>query len=251
MKRFNCLFSLLLLLCAAGSVRAGAPWVRHEFAQVAAGGGIRSIILIFNPHDTAVPATLEFFAEDGSPLSLSIDGTTASQFNVEIPAGGTKRLVVETSSPKVLLAWGRLTADQTVAAQLLFELSSNGKLTTQAAVEPFPPVNLATVFVDTISGDSGVALANVSDNSKILLGLTLKDDAGKKVATVHLTLEAREHVAKFISELFPEAAKLRGSLEIVSTGKIVLVTLQQTGLVLGTLPVITRPAQLEVVSAGQ
>jgi hypothetical protein len=250
-QRFNWLFSFLLVLCASGSTRAGAPWVRQEFSQVAAGGGIRSIILILNPHDATVSATLELFGDDGAPQSLTINGVTASQFNVEIAAGGTKRLVVESSSEKALLGWGRLTANRTLASQLLFELSSDGKLVTQAAVEPFRPVNQATVFVDTTEGNTGVALANVSEASTILIGFTLRDEAGEVVETIHRNLPPRGHLAKFVSELFKDVGELRGSLEIVSTGKIVLVTLQQTGLVLGTLPVITRPERLEVVSAGQ
>ena len=64
-------------------------------AQVASGGGWQTIFTLVNTGTTPANATLRFFADDGSALSLPLEfpqtGTTATEPSVSqaIPAGAT------------------------------------------------------------------------------------------------------------------------------------------------------------------
>ncbi len=58
------------------------------------------------------------------------------------------------------------------------------------------------------------------------------------MATKTIEIPILGHLAKFISELFPEVEEIDGSLRVETSGQVTVVALQQTGLVLGTLPFI-------------
>lgn len=229
------------LLALSGTVTTwgGSPWLVHEFAHVGAGAGIQSIILVLNPHEVAVPIAIDFFGDDGAPRQFTISGESSSHFERTVPAAGSLRLEIDSAGSAPVTGWSRLLADRTVGTQLLFQISSGGKLVTQAAVEPFRGVRLAEIFVDTQKGNTGLAICNVSDVGPVRIELRLKDESGDVVGTVYRKLPARGHLAQFVTELFENLGPMQGSLEITSSGKIVIVTLQQTELVLGTLPVVT------------
>ncbi len=129
-------------------------------------------------------------------------------------------------------------ATEPVRAQLLFEIRVDDKLVTQAAVDSSQAVRNASVFVDQRSdSNTGLAIANTSQSGPIRVILTLRDDDGKTVATEELILPALGHAAKFIFELFK--GTVQGTLSIRASGRFIVVALQQTGLVLGTLPPVS------------
>jgi hypothetical protein len=143
------------------------------------------------------------------------------------------------TAPSPQAGWARLTATEDVGAQVLFEISTGGLLVTQAAVESPGPLDSLDLFFDQRSGtNSGIAIASLSAAGAIRIRLTLKDQNGATVATRDLTLGSLGHLAQFVSELFPQGAGLRGTLHIEASGPVTVVALQQTGLVLGTLPVV-------------
>ncbi len=221
------------------SLMAGTPSFTHEFAQVGDGGGIRSVFLVLNQNAGEVTVTLEFFKDDGTALTLTIGETTASSFEFKAPAGGTLRVETAGSAATAQAGWARLTANGAVGAQLLFEIVVDGKLVTQAAVESTGPLRVFDLFMRAIGEtNSGIALANITDVSAVNVRLTLRNNKGEDIATKTVQVASQGHLAQFISELFSEVGDIDGSLHGEASGPVTVIALQQTGLVLGTLPFV-------------
>lgn len=121
---------------------------------------------------------------------------------------------------------------------LQVDLGAENQLVTQAAVESSGALRTAVVFVsqDAQGSRSGVAIANLADAGSTRVQLTLKNEAGETVATRSLNLPLLGQEAKFISELFDDIETFCGTLCIKVSNRITTVALQQTGLVLDSLP---------------
>ena len=163
-----------------------------------------------------------------------------SSFTVTVPAGGMVKLETDGTTDPAQQGWARLVSTRPVGAQALFEIRSEGQLVTQAAVESPGAIRSSTIFVDQGGGsNSGIAIANLSESGPIRVRLTLRDESGNTVESKDLILTALGQEAKFIFELFEDVGAIRGTLSIQASGRMTIVALQQTGLVIGTLsPVI-------------
>ncbi len=69
--------------------------------------------------------------------------------------------------------------------------------------------------------------------------MKLKSTAGEEVKTFEIILGPQQHIAQFVSEMFSDLGTFQGSILIEGSGRFLVITLQQTGLVIGTLPVVT------------
>ena len=149
-------------------------------------------------------------------------------------------MVTAGDSDPIRSGWARLGATAPVAAQVLFEIRVEDTLVTQAAVESPGALLSATVFVDQrADSNTGLALANLSATGPIRVILTLTNSAGEMVASEELILGARGKVARFVFQFFEGVAEVRGTISIQASGRFTAVALQQTGLILGSLPPIT------------
>jgi hypothetical protein len=240
MFRFFSLFFTTFFLGAA-PVLAGLPSRFHEFAHIGDGGGLKTTFLILNQNALATEITLSFFTDNGTPWSLDIGGASQEVLVTTVPAGGMLRLATAGEAPTAQGGWARLVANQEVGAQALFEIRSGGSLVTQAAVESSGPLRRVDVFVGQASGsNTGIALASLSSVGRTRVRLELIGALGSIASTQFMTLGALEHKASFIFELFSGISQHSGTLRISASGPITVTTLQQTGLVLGTLPPISR-----------
>lgn len=232
----------LTLFFSAAIALAGMPSRYHEFAHIGDGGGLRTTFLILNQstQDWA-NITLEFFSDDGQPWSLDVNGTQASSYSDSVPAGGSVKLTTAGEAAVARGGWARLSATGEVGAQVLFEIKSGGKLVTQAAVESSGPLRYADLFVERDQDtNTGIAVASLSRSGQTRVSLALKDDEGVQLGTAAISLGPLMHSAKFLTELFPGVTELQGTLKVSASGPVTLTTLQQTGLVLGTLSPVRR-----------
>ncbi len=236
--RETALFALLCTLLSPMLAFGGTPDTVHDFAQIGDGGGVRTIILIMNRNQAAVSVTISFFTGDpGTPWQLSIGGTTTAVFETEVPARGFVRLVTSGAGAAPQAGWARLIASNIVGAQVLFEIRSGEDLLTQAAVESTPPLTSTDLFVEEGGGSgTGLAIASLSPRGRIRVLLTLTDEDGEAAGETEFILGARGHKAQFLSQLFQALESFRGTLTVRASGPFTIVTLQQTGLVLGSLP---------------
>jgi len=237
----SCHLAASVGLCCllSGPLGATVPSRFHQFAQVGDGGGLRSVFLVANKNAEAVTIVLELFASDGAAFPLAIGGEEGSRFERVVPAAGMIRLQTAGVGAIPRAGWARLTADGDVGVQLLFEIRNNASLITQAAVDSSPPLKLFDAFVETAPGtDSGLALANLSSVGSIRVRITLFTEAGGQAFQEEITLGIRQQIARFVSQIFAGLGNFRGTMRVESSGPLAAVVLQQTGLVLGTLPVL-------------
>ena len=238
-----CRLSLFLFTAVAVPVSLFSGQVSrfHDFAQIADGAGIKTILLISNDNSTAVTVNLLFLQDDGSELALEIEGITDSRFQFEVPARGSLKLTSSGLPAEFREGWARLEASLPVGAQVFFEIRQGDQLVTQAAVDSFSQLRSFKVFVDQ-EGSFGTAIAvgNTSSSGPVLLELTLLDRSGQVVAVEEITLPALGHLAGFVEEFFPDAGVAGGTLCVETSVPVSVVTLRTSGLVIGTLnPLLT------------
>lgn len=225
-----------MVLLVGLEVWGGPPSRFHSFAQVGDGGGIRTTLLLINQGSTAITVKVTFTDQQGAPFEVTLNGQRESSFSTEIPAGGAVKLTTSGEGTQARAGWASIEADGEVGAQLYFEIFSEGSLATQAAIEPNTGFKKVDLFVNQQGkARTGVAVANESDG-QIAIRFTLTDQAGSQLGQQVITLDARNQLSQFVDELFPGIDVTQGRLNLSSSGPFSVTTLQQTGLVLGTLP---------------
>lgn len=228
--------ALWLQMCLlAGSV----PSSWQFFAQVGDGGGLRTVFLIMNPSDFPCTVTVNLNRADGQAWPLGLNEFPGARIVVNLAAGGSVRLATPGTAPEPATGWAALFSDRPVTAQVLFEIRSGGKLVAQAAVEGTVPHRNLDLFFDQSGGsNTGIAVANPSGIPVNVYVSEFAED-GTAAEAAFFYLEPNHQTAKFISELLGGGTQ-KGILRIAATGPVVVTSLQQTGLVLTTLPVATR-----------
>ncbi len=234
--------AVLALWLFITGLQAGTPSRYHYFAIVGDGGGFRTTFLVLNQGQESVSATIRFFEADGSPWAVSVDDVAASVFLAEVPSRGMLRLQTDDAAELPKGGWATLEASREVGAQVFFEIFSNENLVTQAAVESPGPMRSADLFVvhgpPTQTGIAVVNLAEPGPDRPVRVELTLRNHTGTDVAVTQFTLQAGESVSRYIGQFFPQVTRIVGVLSVRASGPVSIVTLQQTGLVLGTLPAV-------------
>jgi hypothetical protein len=185
-------------------------------AHVAYAGGWQTLFTLVNTGATSANVTLSFFDDGGGALSLPLSfpqtGATATEPSVSqaIPAGATLVIVTEgLSSDGVVTGSAVLSTTGNVSGFAIFQ--SGG----QEAVVPLEAgsANAYTLAFDNTSFlVTGVALANSSDQTAAVPA-TLRDSTGATLDTTTIHLPANGHTSQILTNLFPQSASIRGTLE--------------------------------------
>ena len=239
------LFSSFLLLSfmtwLPADLHAGRVSRLHDFAQVADGGGFRTVFLIMNQGTVAVTVTLKFFDDNGNPLSLTVGSDTGTEIVIQMTADSVQIVSTPGTGATTLSGWCNLTATGEVGAQILFEsLDGQQQIISQAAVESIGSLTVVDIFVNEgQTTNTGFAVANLSETGEIRVRLTFTDDTGALVGTTDLILAPRGHIATFVFQQIANTLGKTGRLRIETSGPIAVVALQLTQGILGTLtPII-------------
>jgi sugar lactone lactonase YvrE len=118
-----------------------------------------------------------------------------------------------------------------IGAALFSYTDSDGTLVSQAGVGAVQPLQSGRVFVDERGTQTGIALANTSQQPATVR-LRLRDSSGSEVPSKSLTLGAGQHMATFVFQQFdpqivgPES-NFTGSLTFESDQKLAAITLRQ------------------------
>ncbi len=216
------------------------------FPQVVAGGGYRTVIVGVNTGSVPATASVSLTRSDGSPFSVTIEGATGNSFSLSIAPMGTARL--ETTVPGNLASgYAKFLSNVPLSGSALFKLLSGGKILSEAGVGLSKPAKSFTVYVDNLNNAlSGYAVANAGAIPAILT-LTLRDGSGAPRETRQFTLPARQHIAEFAFERFPNTAPagFEGSLEVTSDQNVSAVAVRfdnATQDVFSTIPVLVDEA---------
>jgi len=223
-----------------------------SMAQVASGGSWTTTITLVN--NGAAPANLQlnFFDDNGSPLTLpltfpqtaSASPLMAATLNRTLGAGAG--LVIATTGPASRAAqqgWAQLLADGAVSGFAVFASSISGGA--QEAVAPLQSASTGSwvLWFDNTGGyATGVALANLA-SLPATVPAVVRDDTGTILAAGPVTLAALAHVAFVVTTQYPQTAGKRGSIEFQTPpgGQIGVLGLRASGSgALTSVPALTK-----------
>jgi hypothetical protein len=182
--------------------------VEIVFPHIADGGGYRTVLLLTNSSSGAATAELSLFSNTGDPLQLTVDGWTASQFSVPIPARGSVRLTTSGQPASTQVGWAKVTASSAVDlnGNAIFQYFNGTSLFCEASVPVSPPVRSVEFYVDEEGGFiTGLALANPTTLTAEGT-LTLWDGAGKKIKTHPISVPPLQHTSAFLYQLLDTVA---------------------------------------------
>ncbi len=217
-------------------------------AHVASGGGWQTIFTLVNTGTAPANATLKFFADDGSALSLPLKfpqtGTTATESSVSqaIPAGATLVIVTQgQDSGNSVTGSAQLTTNGQVSGFAIFQNTAAG----QEAVVPLEvgSANSYTLAFDNTAAWRQVLRFRIARARRPLYRRRCATATGATLATTTIQLPASGHSSQMLTDLFPAAANIRGTLEFDTPflGRIAALGIRATPAgAFTTIPVMTK-----------
>jgi hypothetical protein len=216
------------------------------FGGPAAGINMKTVLYFTTNVSSGVFGTASIFDNDGNPLAASADGGAPSASMTFTVLGNRVSRVVLAGDQTLRSGWIRLTLSGPVnlIASAVFQTFNGTNLISEAGVLESPPANTSLIYVKSETGGSnvGVALANWQTSSNSLT-LQLFDNVGTLLDTQTVTLPPNGHVAKFVTELFPQlssVADFNGAVAIRSQTQFSAVALRLSPTTLATIPVWTN-----------
>jgi hypothetical protein len=215
--------------------------------QVAFGGPDAGIhmktVLYFTTNVTSgVFGTADVFDNDGNPLPASAnDAAPSSSITFTVPGNRVSRIVLD--GDQVLRSgWARLTLSGPVhlIASAVFQTFNGPTLISEAGVLESAPTISSLIYVKSEAGKSNVGVAVANSQTANTLTLQLFDGAGTLSDTQTIALPPNGHVAKFVTELFPQLSSLAdfdGAVAIRSNIEFDAVALRSSPTTLATVPI--------------
>jgi hypothetical protein len=215
--------------------------------QVAFGGPDAGIhmktILYFTTNVTSgVFGTADIFDNDGAPLAASANGAApATSIPFTVPGNRVTRIVLD-GDQTLRSGWARLTLSGPVhlITSAVFQTFNGPNLISEAGVLESVPTVSSMIYVKSQPGQSNVGLALANSQAASTVTLQLFDNAGTLTDTQTVTLPPNGHVAKFVTELFPQlssVADFDGAVAIRSDVEFAAVALRSSPTTFATIPV--------------
>lgn len=211
MKRAIC----TLMLCAAslgaqGVVVPGGGIV----SQVVDGSGWKTSITIVNLDNTIALFDMGFFADDGSPMSLTTNFGTASLFSGSIPPRGTLTLSTAGLKSSLSQGYGILGTTSTLGGTVVFQSTGNHPL--YEASEPIDGSirsRWVMPFDHTNGNATGGAIVNVNLTPAVI-SIAFRDENGSILLTDSFPLAPLQHMTAVLTQSYPSTIGLRGTVEV-------------------------------------
>ncbi len=190
------------------------------FAQIADGSGQNTLLTANNSTDIEVIAAVFFFDSSGNPLSLPVDGASLSEVPLLVPAHSAAAIQTDGSSPAAAAGYAVVVSDGPLTGSAIFTFSDEmGEIVSEAGVASSSSTGLANIYVEvrpaiamfsTVTGlasalNTGVAVVNTAGVQNTVT-YALLDSDGAQMAAVGAVMEAGEHAAQFVDQIFPAEA---------------------------------------------
>ena len=193
-----------------------------SIAHLASGNGWQTTFVLVNVGANAAQVNLNFFDDNGSPLSLPLSfpqsgggsTTTAPAVNQVLAAGAT--LIVESAAPESdpapTVGSAQLTTNGNVGGFVIFRYNLDG----QEAVVPLENRDAnAYILAFDNTGDisTGIAINSVA-TQVVNIPVTVRDVTGAQIATDTITLNPNGHLSfTLATDKYPATAGIRGTIE--------------------------------------
>jgi sugar lactone lactonase YvrE len=197
-------------------------------SHLANGLGWNTTILLVNTDTQTASFTMNFWADNGSPLILPLmqDGPTASVSGTIAP-GQLRVIESDGVGGAISEGWAELVTSDAIGGTGIFTASAMNLPPSEAAapLSSLGDTQLFVPFDNTSSGvlafSTGIALANPSQQAAAV-GVTFIDQSGTNipVKTTQVSVPANGHYASVLSSDFPEVNGKRGTIQFNSNVEI-------------------------------
>ena len=217
----------LIILSGA---RISAQTVLH-FAQFGGGDGFSSALVLTNPSDVAAATgSVRFTDDQGLPLTfvfssnlgVRLPSTVSSGDPLEfsVPAMGSITLTTVGAGP-LQVGSAVVSSNSPLGGMVRFQIPGIGI----AGVSPSLPLEgfIVPVRHTSMGVETGLAFRNISAHP-ISLDLVLHSSMGEVVSeVVRVELPTQGHLARFLSQLFPDrvSAEFKGTISVRARGGLV------------------------------
>jgi hypothetical protein len=225
-----------------------------SMAQLASAGYWTTTITLVNTGSTAAQARLNFFDNNGNPLTLPLSFPQSSPAAGPLLAATLDRtlnpgaeLVIQSTGPNsqpTLVGWAQLLTNGTIGGFAVFSQAiGNAVQDAEVPLENRNASGYVVPFDNTSGSATGVALANISAQA-VNPAVTIRDDSGATILSDTITLPAMGHTSYNLTDRYASmTAQRRGTLEFrtPSTGQISVLGLRfnATG-AFSTIPAIAK-----------
>ncbi len=200
--------------------------------QMANGGGQTTLVMLANPNPRPVDATVFFYAEDGSAVSVPLQTLgSKSEVDVTVPANSSLAIQTQDQGGSLILGWVHVVSGEPLRGTTDFQFTEQQEIVREAGVADSLPTGSANVFI-SVGGsfNAGVAMANPTEQDTEVT-LRLLNSSGNELASKPVSLASGGHVAKFVTELFPDevGSAFEGTLRIESEVPVVTTAIRTKG----------------------
>jgi hypothetical protein len=192
-------------------------------AHIADGGQWTTTFTLVNLDTVPAPYTLDFYADDGSPLTLGIVGIGAvTTTSGVLPVNGST-VLQSTGGQTLRQGWAYLDTTQSVGAEAIFTSQVSGRANYEAAVAIDQASTSIEIAFDNSGGYfTGVAIANTDNNFPANVTVTFSDPQGVQIGTGNFALQPSGHTSLLLNLSYPFTAGLTGTVAFTSdNGSIV------------------------------
>ncbi len=221
---------------------------QYADGPIQATGALQTAILITNLSDSTAIGSIEFFKSDGSTESVEVNGTVSDQFDLDIPPYSACTFSTPASFTTLVFGYARISSSVPIEATGIFRtVNTSGQIISEAglSLEEGAYTYVGGVKQEIARGlQSGIAVVNISGGA-INASIELYDEDGDLISTnvEFLQLEAGEHRAVYLSQMFPQMSgqDFSGTLRIVSSGKVAGVILRSANSGAGDVVISSLP----------
>ena len=242
---------------------SASPFVVAHFAD---GNGWKTQLILVNTTDVSMTGIVQFLSDGtalvaGAPLTLTVNGQTATAFTYVVRARSSAKLETAALSAAPVQAGSvRITpaTGSAPAAFVAFSYTLGSVIVSQTTVPAQLEAIILRTYVETTSNttqagsiESGFAIANSSATSATVNFELTELDGSSTGLTASTSVPASGHVSMFLHELFRGLPlPFRGILRISASGPISVVSLRTRYNERGDFLTTTMPVSNEASPAG-
>ncbi len=193
---------------------------RQVLSQLADGRGWQTTITLVNMENTPSGFTLRFWAQDGTPLRLPIEGNPGRLEAYEglIPAGGSRTIRTAGTDAALSQGWAELETVRQIGGLGIFRERVSGRPDLEAAVSVTNPASRFLLAIDNLQNyTTSMALVNTSTQQSRGLNISARMENGTALFQDTINLPPRGQTAVASTDRFPATRNQRGVLDMTNT----------------------------------
>jgi hypothetical protein len=192
---------------------------RQVLSQLADGKGWQTTITLVNMESTQAAFTLRFWAQDGGPLRLPIEGNPGrlEAYEGVIPAGGSRTIRTAGTDAALSQGWAELETVRQIGGLGIFRERVSGRPDLEAAVSVTNPANRFLLAFDNLQNyTTSMALVNTSTQQSRGLNISARMESGTALFQDTINLPPRGQTAVASTDRFPATKNQRGVLDMTN-----------------------------------